>query len=237
MQELKAEFKIQPVNLLLIGIMIVLYVAEVIVSRNTTISTQTLYNFGANLAPTVLFNHQWWRLFTAGLLHVSFFHIVFNLIVMYWIGRLLERALGSVRYLILFIFANILGNLFTLALGDLRTISAGASGAIYGMFGSLIVLGILAHWRGFWGEQAKTIGLLVIVSLVGNLFSTGIDLWAHIGGIIAGAALTPLLLKNQALQASNQRPKLLKSGSVILIIGMVGILIMIGVSHGNAYFS
>lgn len=236
MKNIKAEFKVQPINLILISLMVIIYLAEVYAAGGLTISTHVLFQFGASFTPSILLDNEWWRLITAGFLHITWMHITFNLVILYWIGRLLEQAIGSWRYLGLFLVTDVIGNLFGMAFGSVNVISAGASGAIYGLFGTFIVLGVLARWQGFWGDQARTIGVLVILSMATSLFASNIDLWAHIGGVLGGIVFTPILISHRVLANRFKMPELVRSLSIIVTIGMVVALIILGVNHGYANF-
>lgn len=188
-------FKFSPVTVSLVLLMVVIYGVEVLLARGLTITIPVLFHLGADYTPAVLVLHQWWRLISAGFLHISLSHIALNLLALYFIGRLLERALGSWRFSGIFLLAVIGGNLTTLALGQLQAISAGASGGIFGLFGAVIAVGYLYPTQPFWRAQAKSMGLFVILSLATTIFTPNIDLTAHLGGFVSGiltaAVLTP----------------------------------------------
>jgi len=220
-------FKFSPVTAGLVMLMIVIYGAEILVARSLTIPIPVLFHFGAEYAPAVLVLQQWWRLLTAGFLHISFSHIALNMIALYFIGRLLERALGSWRFSIIFLMAVIGGNLTTLTLGQLQTISAGASGGIFGLFGAVIALGYLYPTQPFWQAQAKSMTIFVILSLLTTIFTPHVDLSAHLGGFISGI-LTLMILST----TTPTRPKLKAQWPIyrrisggVLIIGWLLLLI------------
>lgn len=227
MATLRSEFKTQPMNMVLIGLMILIYLGEMLIAGGTNIPVVVLFHFGATFNPAIQ-QGEWWRLLTAGFLHVSFTHILFNMVVMYFIGRLLEMTLGSWRYFSLFILAVIFGNLLGYGIGNMHIVSAGASGGIYGLFGAILVLGTLANWRGYWGQQAKTIGLLMVLSLVTAIFSSGIDLMAHIGGAIAGVLVTPLLVNTNAVRQRFRNATLLRYAGLGLYLLLSLLLFVFG---------
>jgi len=226
------NFKIQPVNLALMAIIVVMYVWEVLISQNLTISVTTLYNTGAQYTPTILFQHEWWRLITAGFLHITPTHLLFNLVVMYFIGKLLEWQIGHFRYLILFFVAVLIGNLTSLAFGDLNGISAGASGGIYGLFGAVVGIGVLDRFHDFWRRESFTIGVLVVISLLMGFTREGIDMYAHIGGIVSGLALSPILVGTSCKTGSFNIKWWGRLLSALVTIAIAGLLLYVALHRG-----
>ena len=84
---------------------------------------------------------EWWRLFTSAFLHGSFIHIAFNMYVLFFLGPTLERILGHARFTVLYLLAALGGSVASYWFSDLGTVSVGASGAIFGLMGALIVAG------------------------------------------------------------------------------------------------
>jgi rhomboid protease GluP len=150
--------------------------------------------WGANFGPATK-DGEWWRLGSALFLHFGLVHLAFNMFSLWDGGRLVERMYGSVRFVLIYACSGLVGNLLSLiAQGD-RAISGGASGAIFGVYGALMVY--LWHERGrldpreFKWLFRAALGFSV-VSIGLGLQITGIDNAAHIGGltggILAGAA-------------------------------------------------
>jgi rhomboid protease GluP len=151
--------------------------------------------WGANFGPATK-DGEWWRLGSALFLHFGVFHLAFNMFSLWDAGRLVERMYGPARFVLIYFCSGLVGNLLSLiAQGD-RAVSGGASGAIFGVFGALMVF----LWRErrrldpsefkwmFWAAVGFS-----IVSIGLGLQITGIDNAAHIGGLmggtLAGAAL------------------------------------------------
>ena len=214
MRNVKITWQQAPVTTSLIGFMVVIFIGEVVVSGQMGVSTQTLYHLGAMFTPAVLMMHQWWRLITAGFLHVTFMHLILNMITLYYVGRLLEQYLGSLKYFIGYITAIIIGSLNSLAFGSITAISAGASGGIFGLFGMIFLLGLLDK-QGFWLTQAKTLGIFVILSLIPIFGGTNIAISAHIGGLASGFLIAPLLLRRG--QATGKQKIVAALGLIIYI--------------------
>lgn len=144
--------------------------------------------WGANFAPATE-DGQWWRLGTALFLHFGLLHLGVNLLALVEAGRFVERLLGSGRFLLLYFGAGVAGNLLSLAVQGNHAVSGGASGAIFGLWGALLVL----LWRMrhqldpaefrwlFWGAA-----VFVVVNIAFGFFVTGIDNGAHLGGLCSG---------------------------------------------------
>ena len=137
----------------------------------------------ANYGPAVEAG-QIYRLFTSVFLHISFFHFLFNMYALYIIGPQIENFFGKWKYLIIYLGSGLVGNLLSIVF-NLGTFSLGASGAIFGLLGSLIYFGY--HYRVYLDSVIKSqiIPLIFLNLCIGFMF-TGIDNAAHIGGLIGG---------------------------------------------------
>jgi rhomboid protease GluP len=149
--------------------------------------SESLVSWGANFRPLTL-NGEWWRLVTNCFLHIGIFHLLMNMYALLYIGILLEPYLGRVRFLALYLLTGIAASVASLWWHDL-TISAGASGAIFGMYG--IFLALLT--TKLIDESARKPLLTSILIFVGynilNGVKGGIDNAAHIGGVLSGIIL------------------------------------------------
>lgn len=165
-------------NIVLFGIMVISGV-NVLMPDN-----DSLLLWGANFKPFTL-DDQWWRLVTSCFLHIGIFHLLMNMYALFFIGILLEPYLGKSRFIFAYFLTGITGSVASLYWNDL-TISAGASGAIFGMYGVF-----LAMLSTNLIEKSARKSLLVSISIfVGynllNGFNQGIDNAAHIGGLVGG---------------------------------------------------
>ncbi|AMV62261.1 GlpG protein (membrane protein of glp regulon) [Pediococcus damnosus] len=151
-----------------------------------TENTQNLLKFGAIFKPLVLQNGEWWRLISAMFIHIGITHIVLNMVTLYFIGLQIEKLFGHFRFLIIYFVAGIFGNLVSLLFGNTLALSAGASGAIFGLFGVWLMLGESFRQNPYIRSMARQLGLFVILALVSSLMESGIDVYAHVGGILAG---------------------------------------------------
>lgn len=161
----------------------------------STLDSAFILKYGG-LYPTLISEkHQWWRFFTAGFIHFGAEHLINNMVILYGIGERLERAAGHIRMLVIYLAALVGGTscsyMMMLVTGN-YALSAGASGAVYGIIGGF--LWVLMLHKGHWEDI--TAGRLVfsIFLMIYYGFSTsGIDNWAHIGGLLSGFIVTAIL--------------------------------------------
>lgn len=152
---------------------------------------------GAMYLPLVVEKGEYYRMFTCIFLHFGFQHLMNNMMMLFFLGSILEEELGWWRYGVLYIISGIGGNVLS-ALYDLRTghyvVSAGASGAIFGIIGALFL--IIIKNRGRIGNlSGRGMLFMVACSLYHGFTSTGIDNMAHIGGIITGFLVAAVLYR------------------------------------------
>jgi rhomboid protease GluP len=144
--------------------------------------------WGANFGPATQ-DGEWWRLGSALFLHFGIWHLAMNIWALWDSGQLVERMFGSLRFAGIYFVSGLTGNLLSLAVQGDRAVSGGASGAIFGVFGALLVFlwgeRRTLHPREFrwlfWGAAGFT-----AVSIAFGLLVPGIDNAAHIGGFVAG---------------------------------------------------
>lgn len=147
---------------------------------------QSLLDWGANYRALTI-SGQWWRLFTACFLHIGIVHLLFNMYALLYIGVLLEPILGRTKFLAAYLLSGIAASLASLAWHE-NTISAGASGAIFGMYGVFLALLLLKYLdKSSRSAFLTSIGIFVLYNIVYGLRpDSGIDNAAHIGGLISG---------------------------------------------------
>ncbi|MCH4170580.1 MAG: rhomboid family intramembrane serine protease [Lactobacillus sp.] len=171
------------VTWLLLGAAIIMFFVEVLSGGSQNIAVLEHYGAGVN---GLIAQGQWWRLITPMFLHIGVMHIAVNGVMIYYVGTQLERVFGHLRYFVIYMGSGIIGNLFSFAFGSDNSISAGASTALFGLFGAFIMLGLTFQHNPFIQTMAKQFGVLVVINLVFDMFATNIDIWGHIGGFIGG---------------------------------------------------
>ena len=179
------------VTYILIGINILVFAAETMAGG--TENRETALKFGAMYGPYIK-KGQWYRMFSSMFLHFGFIHLICNMYSLYNLGPALERFFGVPLFLVLYFVCGLAGNLLSYAVERRRgqnRISAGASGAIFGLLGSYLVFAIMPGYGG-----VSLYGILRVLAI--NAFYTfsnrSINAMAHVGGLIGGVVLTFVLL-------------------------------------------
>lgn len=155
-----------------------------------------MYTKGAMLAPAVLEDGEYYRLLTAMFMHFGIRHIMNNMIVLFALGDNLERALGHVKYLIFYLACGVGSNWISMMASgaDSMTVSAGASGAIFGIVGGLLYAVTINRGR-LEDLSTRQLVILIFISLYAGFTSTGVDNMAHISGLILGILFGILLYR------------------------------------------
>ncbi|HET6173527.1 MAG TPA: rhomboid family intramembrane serine protease [Gaiellales bacterium] len=133
---------------------------------------------------------DWWRLIGAGFLHANVLHIGTNMLSLYFIGRLVEPAVGTLRTGLIYFVSLVAGSLGVI-IADPGQATLGASGAIFGLAGALLVI---AHTRGV-GLMQSGIGPVILLNLVFTFSIPGISVGGHVGGLIGGGILGFVILE------------------------------------------
>jgi membrane associated rhomboid family serine protease len=184
-----------PVTMVLIAINVVVYLIEVAKSSGgllRVLDIETIYEMGALLGPAIHEGGEWWRIVTSGFVHVSILHIGFNMVLLYFIGRLLEPAIGSLRFGFIY-FASLLAGSFVALWFSPDTVSAGASGAIFGILGATFVIARGRQLEAIAGQ----IGFLIVLNLIFTFADAGISVGAHVGGLVCGVLCGLLIVAGE----------------------------------------
>ena len=172
------------VTYILIALNIIMFVMMYIFGNGSN-NVATLIKFGANYRGTIAYK-EFYRLITCAFLHIGIVHLLFNCYALYIIGPQLESYFGKIKYLIIYLGSAITASLMSIIFSD--SISAGASGALFGLFGALLFFGY--HYRVYLGSVLKSqIIPLIVFNLLFGFTVSGIDNAAHIGGLIGGYLL------------------------------------------------
>lgn len=183
-------FKVSPV---ISGINILVFI--VLAAWNlslTQYSPASLYWLGANFASWVE-QGQWWRFLTSMFLHFGIMHLLFNTVSLLFLGRILEPMLGHVPFALVYLITGITGSAASYLFND-AVVSAGASGAIFGLFGVFIAVLLTNIMRKeVRDEWLKSVGGILAINLGMGLFLP-VDNAAHLGGLISGFILGVLMI-------------------------------------------
>lgn len=175
------------ISLILVNVLVYAYTS--IEGRNFIETDENvLLRYGQyNLA--VMTQGSYWQLFTSMFVHVNLLHIILNMVFLLIFGLRAEELFKSIEFLFIYFASGLAGNMLTLLL-PLQTVSAGASGAIFGIFGASVIY------------IRKTLGMPVFTALIYSLLflmlsaSEGVNLFAHLGGLVAGLAIGYFFAKN-----------------------------------------
>ncbi|WP_223166612.1 rhomboid family intramembrane serine protease [Nonomuraea sp. SYSU D8015] len=163
---------------------------------------------------------EYYRLITAAFVHGGVFHILFNSWALYVVGPYLERAFGHVRYVALYVISALGGSTLGLWLDPLNQPTVGASGAIFGLFGAVFVVGRRLNM------DVRGIAVLIAINLVITFLVSGISWTGHIGGLITGSVLAAAM----AYAPKNNRTL----WQVLAIVGALALLAVLVVVRASA---
>jgi membrane associated rhomboid family serine protease len=218
------------VTIVLIAINVIAFLTEgasALTLTGTANPTSTVIYHGLLFGPFIEVNHEYYRLLTSGFLHWDFLHIGLNMYVLYWLGRLLEPAMGRQRFLTIYFVGLLAGSLGVLIVTPTSP-TAGASGAIFGLMGAGYTE---AHKRGVDLVRNQLL-LMIVINLVLTVGISGVSIGAHVGGLIGGGLATLAFQQGDRLR----RPILGYAGCLALAgIAVAGsIVVANGIAVGPA---
>lgn len=164
-------------------------------AQGMTEDPQFMLYHGAMYVPYVAEAGEYYRLFTSMFLHFGFDHLINNMVILLVMGWNLEQEIGKIKYLIIYLGSGLCGNILS-AVFEIRveeySVSAGASGAIFGLIGALLYVAVRNRGR-IGNVTGRGIVFMIVLSLYYGFTSTGVDNAAHIGGLISGFLLSVCL--------------------------------------------
>lgn len=193
---------VPPMTRVLIALNVLVFVVMLFGGAGFWHSPNTVQlTWGANFAPATA-DGQWWRLVSAMFLHFGALHLGMNMLALWDGGKLVERMFGAVRFLVIYLVSGVGGNLLSLVIQGNDAVSGGASGAIFGIYGALLVYVWFArrHMQAqefrwlFWGAL-----LFSALTILMGYIIPGIDNSAHIGGFVTGIVMATLFLPSTIL--------------------------------------
>ena len=212
------QFSAFPATAALIAINVIVYLVEIAGGSGgiNNPSGKIVVNLGL-FGPFVA-EGEWYRLVTSGFLHASLLHIGFNMLLLFFLGRLLEPALGTARFVALY-FACLLAGSFGALVLDPNALTLGASGAIFGLAGATFVI---ARGRGM-DAVAGEIGFLIIFNLVFSFTASNISVGGHLGGLVAGVISGLAIVAGERGRLGRKRLP-----AELLLIAAVGAIAFVG---------
>jgi membrane associated rhomboid family serine protease len=183
----------------------------------------TLFTKGALFGPYVVHLHEYYRLVTAGFLHDGLLHIAFNMLFLFFMGPMLEPAIGRLNFCVVY-FVSLLAGSFGALLFSPQLPTVGASGACFGILGALIVV---AYYRGISIWQSG-LGLTLLINIVFSLSVSGISIGGHLGGVAGGAICGWLIV-----QLGERRRMQAAAIAGCLVVAAVSVIGAIAVAGGT----
>lgn len=165
----------------------------------STESSLFMIQHGAMYEPLVTEGKEYYRLLVAVFMHFGIQHISNNMLLLFLLGETLERTLGHVKYFIFYLICGVGANLVSMAVNIYQqeeVVSAGASGAIFGVIGGLLWAVIINHGQ-LEGLSANRLILMILLSLYHGFTSTGINNVAHVAGLMIGILMSMVLYRRK----------------------------------------
>jgi rhomboid protease GluP len=205
MQPEKNRLQIVTIGFVIINILVFLFME---INGNTE-DTEYMIQMGAVWPPYVE-QGQYWRLLTATFMHFGFEHILNNMLILVCAGTILEKALGHVKYALLYLFAGVGGSTLSYLqmLGSGHyAVAAGASGAIFGIIGALLWI-VICHRGRYESLTGKGLLFMIAISLYYGISSGEVDNWGHVGGLVMGFLLCVILYRKRrkAVDFTDENP-------------------------------
>jgi membrane associated rhomboid family serine protease len=210
-----------PATTVLIGLNVIAYLIEIAVGGGgLSIGSGSSVIVDYGLFGPLVAEGEWYRLVTGGFLHASLLHIGFNMLLLYFLGRLLEPALGTPRFVVLY-FASLLAGSFGALLLDPNALTVGASGAVFGLAGATFVI---ARGRGM-DAIASEIGFLIVFNLVISFAVPRISIGGHLGGLIGGVICALAVVAGErGMFGSRRLPAEFAVMVLVAVVSVVGAL-------------
>lgn len=184
-----------------------------------------LIRWGAMSREEILYLHDYWRFFTPMFLHIGWLHFAVNMVTLYYVGSQVENIYGHWRYLLIYLLSGIAGNVVSFTFGSTNSISAGASTALFGLFGAFVILG--RHFRNnpaisFMVQRYAT---FIGINLIFNLFSSSVDIMGHIGGLLGGLLVASALAVPDRSEEFNIHERIIAG---IIFVFLLGVCLVLG---------
>jgi membrane associated rhomboid family serine protease len=213
---------------ILIAINVIVFIGETATGTPlggaTSTADGTLFDKGALFGPFISSApHQYYRLLTAGFLHDGLLHILFNMVFLYFMGAMLEPAIGKLNFGLVY-FVTLLTGSFGALLFEPQVPTVGASTACFGVLGALIVV---AYYRGISIWQSG-LGITLLINIVFSLSISGISIGGHLGGVVGGAICGWLIV-----QLAERRRMQGLAVAACLLVAAASVVAAIAVGNGT----
>ena len=196
---IKNKVKRAYITFTLIFINLIVFILEMRSGGSTDL--QTLYILGALVAENVQ-QGEWWRLISANFLHFGWFHLISNMLALFFIGSIVELSIGVERYLIVYFFSGV-GSMLSFALladytGQSQVVLMGASAAIMGTIGTMLAISLTDWFKYKTALKAKrllTVILVIVLQFILDIIFPSVSFYSHLFGFIIGFVISIILLR------------------------------------------
>jgi membrane associated rhomboid family serine protease len=168
---------------------------------------------------------EWYRLITGGFLHAGFMHLAFNMFALYFLGKVLEPSVGTLRFVMIYFACLLAGSFGAILLSGSHVVTVGASGAVFGIFGAVFVI---ARGRGL-NDMAREVGIILLINLALTFTISGISIGGHLGGVIGGVLCGLLVIAGERGRLGSSAKAIEYAG--ITAIGIVSAVAAIMISE------
>jgi membrane associated rhomboid family serine protease len=202
-----------PATVALVAINVLVYLVTVYQGSGIAAPGGKLFDDGALVGALIYADGDWYRLVTAMFLHASLLHLAFNMLALYWLGTVVEQALGTWRFLLIYFVSGLAGSAGALLLSSPLQQTVGASGAIYGIMGALLILEYRAT-----GSFAGPVLAFIVLNLALTFAIPNISVGGHLGGLVGGILATLALSHFRDARTRSLGPALV---GVIAVVSFV----------------
>ncbi len=189
-------------------ILINIFMFLAMLSVDSSIQIDTLIKFGAK-ENSLIINGEWWRIVSATILHIGFIHLIINMFALYYLGSAVEKTFGNIRFFIIYLTSGIGGSIASFAFHT--NVSAGASGALFGLFGALLFFTII-YKSLFFKTMGGNLLLILLINIIFGMAIPLIDIGAHLGGLVTGFIVAG------AIYVPNKKNIIIQAISIFIIL-------------------
>ncbi len=201
----KFSAKAMKATLTLVLINVVVYLLTALASGSFDIRIDVLIRYGAKVNELIV-EGELYRLLSSAFLHGDFTHILFNMYALFALGKIVEEAMGTGRFLLVYFISALGGGVMSFLFTP--NVSVGASGAIFGLLGAVMMMALLGK-SGVNRRMFPRILLLLFINLFSGFSSSTIDNFGHIGGLLAGILVSFAILQFFSDKTEEDRPPFL----------------------------
>ncbi|MGW6930159.1 rhomboid family intramembrane serine protease [Lentzea sp. NPDC054927] len=196
----------------MIALNVLAYVVTVVQSGSPMNNSRSGLFTATSMIPDLTANGEWWRIVTSGFMHFGLIHLALNMAALYVVGTIVEQELGKLRYSAVYFLSLLGGSAAAFFFGTVCQQLAGASGAVFGLMGALLI--VFKRQK----RDISTIVVIVGINLVSNLF-TNASLLGHLGGFVIGGLLTLAMVRAPA-----QNRNVYQIGAVVAAVVLLGVM-------------